>query len=331
MDKQFDTPLMRILHRFTAPGVPERGPEEEPIPQPNWRVAEQPADLHFPGRGIAEHPMLYIGEGCNRMFLVNEGKVIWSYDTGSGWEYDDIWMKKNGNIVFSRMYWAGEVTPDKRLIWRYNAKWGEELHTIQPIDSERVLMVVSGHTPYAVIVNTVTGQTEYRHNVPFEKPGNPHGQFRRFRMTGKNTFLVPYMRLNQVVEYDMDFKPLWEYAIDKPWAAIRLNNGNTLITNEKHILTREVSPDGRTVWEMAMNELPAEYRLHDCQSCVRLKNGNTIFCSRGNDGLSPQLVEVTREKEVVWVLNDWRELGPCTAIQVLDDPGDPEIPGECER
>ena len=51
----------------------------------------------------------------------------------------------------------------------------------------------------------------------------------------------------------------------------------------------------------------------------------------GNRGTTPQLIEVTPDKEVVWVLNDWRELGPSTAVQILDDPGDPEIPGECER
>ena len=328
---KYDTPLMSILDRFTAPQVPARGPEEEALPAPFWRVAESPADDGLPGSGIAQHPMLYIGEGCNRMFVISGGKVIWTYDTGEGWEYDDIWMKKNGNIVFSRMYWAGEVTPEKQLVWRYDARWGEELHTIQPIDSQRVLMVVSGPTPYAVIVNTATGAEEYRHDVPYENAGHAHGQFRRFRMTADRTFLAPYLTRNKVVEYDLDFNPLWEYAIDKPWAAIRLNNGNTLITNEKHALTREVAPDGRTVWEMALSELPEKYRLDDCQSCVRLKNGNTIFCSRGNNGLSPQLVEVTPEKEVVWVLNDWRELGPCTAIQVLDDPGDPEVPGQCER
>ena len=67
------------------------------------------------------------------------------------------------------------------------------------------------------------------------------------------------------------------------------------------------------------------------QTRPRLANGNTIICSRGGNGKGPQLVEVTREKKVVWVLQDWSNLGPATAVQILDDPGIPENPGESEH
>lgn len=320
-----------MLSRFVAPSVPRRGEAEEEIDPPTWRVADRaPEDAAF-ANGIARYPMLYIGEGCNRMFLVKDGEVIWTYDTGKGWEYDDIWMKKNGNIVFTRMHWAGEVTPEKRLVWRKDCDAGEEYHTIQPIGAERVLMAVNAPKPYCMIVNTRTGSVEYRHDIPYENPRWVHGHFRRFRMTDRGTFLVPYLSLNKVVEYDSDFNEIWRYSIDQPWAAVRLKNGNTLINDEYHGLVRKVAPDGRTAWEVSLAELPQKVRLHDCQSCVRLKSGNTILCSRGNGGLSPQMVEVTPQKEVVWCLNDWRQLGPCTAVQILNDPGDPELPGDLQH
>ncbi len=28
------------------------------------------------GNGLAQHPMLYVGENCNKMFLVKDDKVI---------------------------------------------------------------------------------------------------------------------------------------------------------------------------------------------------------------------------------------------------------------
>ena len=34
--------------------------------------------------------MLYVGEGYNKMLLVNKGKIIWTYSTGPGNEYDDV-------------------------------------------------------------------------------------------------------------------------------------------------------------------------------------------------------------------------------------------------
>jgi hypothetical protein len=42
---------------------------------------------------------------------------------------------------------------------------------------------------------------------------------------------------------------------------------------------------------------------------------------RTDDGKGPQLVEVTPDRKVVWVLNDWANFGPATAVQILGDPG----------
>ena len=104
-----------------------------------------------------------------------------------------------------------------------------------------------------------------------------------------------------MIEYDKDFKIIWSYDIKSPWAAIRLHNSNTLITDEKDELTREVDPAGKTVWEFKLADLPPELKFKGCQSCVRLANGNTVFCSRG-DGKNSQLVEITSDKKVVWAM-----------------------------
>jgi hypothetical protein len=77
--------------------------------------------------------------------------------------------------------------------------------------------------------------------------------------------------------------------------------------------------------------VPPEFHFHGSQSCVRLANGNTILCSRGDKGQGSQLIEVTRDKEVVWAMYDWNDFGPATAVQILDEPGVPENPGELQR
>ena len=80
---------MEVLPLFTAANVPAVGPEQIPIDPPNWTVsAAEGAGL--PGKGLAQHSMLYTAEGCNKMFLVNTGKIIWTYSTGKTREYDDI-------------------------------------------------------------------------------------------------------------------------------------------------------------------------------------------------------------------------------------------------
>ncbi|MGD0412636.1 MAG: hypothetical protein ABSC18_13150 [Verrucomicrobiota bacterium] len=320
---------MAQLGRFTAPDVPAMGPAETASPAGRWTNAITPAGL--PGKGLAQHPMLYVGENYTKMFLVNDGKVLWTYQTGPGFEYDDVWMLSNGNILFSRMQYAAEVTPNKEVVWRLDAPNGTEIHTVQPIGLDRVLLVENGQpAPKLLVVNTKTKTVEVDHTL--DPCGGTHAQFRRIRMTAQGTYLAPYLQANKVVEYDKDFNVIWSYNIKSPWAALRLKNGNTLITDEQESLTREVNQKGETVWELKSNELPEAYRFNQApQTCARLAGGNTIFCSRGGAGKGPQLVEVTPDKNVVWVLQDWQDLGDATAVQILDDPGKPEIPGDLQR
>jgi outer membrane protein assembly factor BamB len=332
------TPCMAQLERFTATDVPAMGSDEIKSPAGKWTNAPAPASL--PGRGLAQHPMLYIGENYTKMFLIKAGRVIWTYQTGKGYEYDDVWMLSNGNILFTRMQYVAEIAPDKQVVWRYDCDHSTgtnhtEVHTCQPIGLDKVMFILNGIPPRLMVVNIKTGAVEVNHELPYGQALNPqniHGEFRRARFTAQGTYLVSYLSESKVVEFDKDFNQVWSYPIRSPWAALRLKNGHTLITDEHDNLTREVSQKGETIWEFNNTDLPETYRFSQApQSCTRLANGNTIFCSRGGGGKGPQLVEVTPDKKVVWVLQDWHTLGDATAVQILDDPGIPEIPGESEH
>jgi hypothetical protein len=325
------TPLMNQLRRFSASDVPEIGPSETAVLPLAW---DQPIPANLPGKGLAQHPMLYIGEGYNKIFLVNDGKIMWSYSTGPGWEYDDVWMLSNGNILFTRMQYIAEVTPEKKIVWRYDAPPGTEIHTCQPIGLNKVMFVLNGLPPKLMVVNIKSNRVETEHTLPALSQSDPkvvHGEFRRVRYTAQGTYLVSFLQMGKVIEYNKKFQPIWEYDSKSPWAAIRLKNGNTLITDEQDVVTREVNSRKETVWEVRPSDLPEEYRYQNAQSVTRLANGNTIICSRGGNAKGPQLVEVTPEKKVVWVLWDWHHFGPATAVQILDDPGIPEIPGQSQH
>lgn len=190
--------------------------------------------------------MLYVGEGYNKIFLVDHGKIAWTYSTGGGNELDDIWMLSNGNILYTRMQYVAEITPDKKVVWRYDARKGTEIHTCQPIGFDKVLFVLNGlPAPKLMIVNIQTKQVELERDMPATSTTDPksvHAQFRRVRLTAQGTYLASFLKMNRVIEYDKNFKEIWSYDIQSPWAAIRLKNGNTLITDEDDVLTREVNP-----------------------------------------------------------------------------------------
>jgi Mala s 1-like protein len=296
----------------------------------------------WPGNGLAQHPFLYAGEWdvrkpCQSMFLVRNGRVVWHYSiplrnaAGGIQEFDDATLLSDGNIIFSCMSGAGEISRDKDMVWQYPAPPGTEIHSIQSIGKDRVLLMRNGNPAQAMIFNTASNKLEKTIPIPTAITGT-HGQFRHIRMTPAGTILVGHMSEGKVVEYDLDGNVVWSVKADHAWEAIRLRNGDTLITGDGSKYVREVNPKGAAVWELTQADVP-DIKLGNIQTANRLANGNTVICNwiAGNQNTNQwpgtvQVFEVTREKKVVWALSSWNDpdLGPATSIQLLDEPGTPE-------
>jgi uncharacterized protein YqcC (DUF446 family) len=306
--------------------VPKKGPKEgDPIPLTG---SVTPAD--FPGEGLAQHSMLYAGEGHNVIYLVHKGKVIWTYSTGDGGEIDDVWMLSNGNVLYSRADYLEEITRTKEVVWHYDPPADTETHSLQPIGLDKVLFVQNGQPAKIIVMNKMTKAVEVEHALPETLGVSTHPQFRRIRMTAKGTYLAPFLNLRKVVEYDKDFKEIWNYPVANmgtPWAAVRLHNGNTLIQDEHNKAAREVNSKSEIVWELKLTDIPANVRPSSApQTSDRLANGNTVVY-----GDNVQAVEVNPAKMVVWALQDTANLGPATTAQFLDEPGIPERPGDLQH
>lgn len=286
----------------------------------------------LPGKGMFQHPFLYCGEWQRRstsdqtMHIVRKGKIVWSYTNPLKGELGDCSMLENGNILFSRQFGASEITPDKKIVWNYDAPPGTEIHTTWPVDRDRVLVMQNGNPATVMIINKRSGQIEKSLTLTTRNPQGTHGQFRHVRMTPEGNFLIAHMDLGKVVEYLPDGKEIWSVAAPSAWAAVRLKNGNTLISGNQHGYVREVNRSGETVWEINANDVPS-IPLHTVQEVTRLANGNTLINNWvGNVPQQDwptvvQLIEVTPDKKVVWALRDWTTLGPASSTQLLDQRG----------
>jgi len=330
-----------ILHASAAVAAPEGKSVTTTTTVTDEGVRRLSPDI-LPGKGIRQHDFVYAGEWDTRkanqsIWVVRDGKVVWSYqiplkpESGGIQEFDDVTRLSNGDIVFSRMKGAGRITPDHKLIWNYDAPPGTEIHSIQPIDARRVVIMQNGNPARVLIIDTITGKTEKEIVVPTRTTGT-HGQFRHIRMTKAGTFLLSHMDMNKVSEYDADGKEIWSVAAPGPWAAVRLKNGNTLISGDSHGYAREVNPKGDTVWELTQKDVP-DIRIYNIQEASRLANGNTVICNWCSGGEKQenwphtvQVLEVTPDKKVVWALREWTDpdLGTSSSIQLLDEPGIPE-------
>jgi hypothetical protein len=321
------------------------------------RAADTPADptplspVVLPGHGLAEHPFLYAGEWDTRkplkqsMFIVRDGRIVWQYSMplknarGGIQEFDDATLLSNGNVLFSHMSGATEIGPDQKVVWDYVAPPGTEVHSAQAIDADHVLIMRNGNPAEAMIINTTTNQVEREIPVPTTIT-KTHGQFRHIRMTAAHTILIPHMSEGRVDECDLSGKVIWSVPAVHVWSAIRLKNGNTLLAGDADGYAREVNPAGATVWEFTQADAPG-IKLFNVQTAQRLANGNTVLCCWvANDKKveewpdTVQVLEVTPAKKIVWALRSWSDpadLGPATSIQLLDEPGVPETPGDQQR
>jgi PQQ-like domain len=302
-------------------------------------AAAQNSNSVPPSKGMAKHDFLITGEWDYRrpvqtIFLVRGGKLIWSYDipfkqlSGEMAELGDATMRPNGNIVFSTKVGASEITPEKTIIWNYEAPKGTEIHSIEPIGNHKTLMVINGVPALLKVINIETGVTENEFTLPTGKPG-PHLQFRRVRMTPEGTFIAAHLDSGMVAEYDAKGKSIWSVRVPKPWSALRLKNGNTLITATGNGTVVEVNKKGETVWEFGQKDIPT-LKLYQMQVAIRLENGNTVISNWCVNGIkksedwpvSVQYFEIAPDKKLVWALSQWLDpdLGPGSSIQVLDEP-----------
>jgi len=284
----------------------------------------------LPGKGLAQHDFLYAGEGHDRkIFIVRQGKIVWSYEDPAGrGEISDAVMLSNGNVLFTHQFGVTEITPEKTVVWNYDAPPSHEIHTAIPIGKERVLYIQNGDPALLRVVNIRTNATEKEITLTAKRPSSTHGQFRHARLTDKGTLLVAHMDLNKVVEYDSDGNELWSFPGTNPWGVTPLPNGNVLITDRLQV--REITRHGDCVWSFVPSDVP-DYTFASLQQAWRLPNGNTVINSWINEWTkteenSPggiQAIEVNPEKKVVWALRSWTpptNLGPSTTFQFLDQP-----------
>jgi hypothetical protein len=298
--------------------------------------------------GLKNKSFIMVGEWDTRhpdsqkMTIVKKGKVVWQNlislrpSPGVIQEYDDVALLQNGNIVYAQMSGAGIITPDKKIIWKFDCPKGTETHSCQPIGKDSVLLVLNGNPAKVLIINTATNQTLREIIIPTIST-NTHGQFRHVRWTADKTIMVGLMKEGKVKEFDLYGKELWSVDAQSPWSAMKLKNGDVIISGDAAGYTREVDHSGRIVWELTQADVP--FKLYNTQTANRLANGNTIICNwvGGDKNISDwansvQAFEVTPDKKIVWTLSSWNnpDLGTCTAIQMLTKKGLPD-PNDIQR
>lgn len=277
-----------------------------------------------------------------KVFIVNTaGRVEWEYEPGG--PCNDLWVLPNGNLLFNTGRGVREVTRDKKVVFDYQGspftravkqkdgttksiEGASEIYACQRLANGDTF-IAECNTGRLIEIAPDGGVAKEVRLLPPGKDGG-HLYIRNARKLADGHYLVAHNGEQVVREYDSDGKCIREIqARGGPHSAIRLPNGNTLIScgdlpGGSRIF--EAAPDGRTVWEVTSADLPG-IRLKFMAGLQRLANGNTVFSNwqgHGAFGSGPHLIELTRDKGIVWTFQDHRTMRTISSVQLLDEPGD---------
>ncbi|MCA9170773.1 MAG: PQQ-binding-like beta-propeller repeat protein [Planctomycetales bacterium] len=276
----------------------------------------------------AQHRL--ITQGNDQLVIVGaNGQNEWAMKWGG---IHDIHVQ-DGRVMLQRGA-AGLAEIDletKQVVWSYdsatqngNAGRPVEVHAFQPLGDDRIMIAESG--PGRIIEINRAGELLKEISLKVEHP-HPHTDTRLVRKLNTGNYLVCHEGDGTVREYNGETGDVvWEYPVplfgkreraghgpeaygNKCFAAVRLANGNTLISTGNGHGVIEVTPDKEIVWQIQQHDLP-KITLAWVTTLEVLENGHYVIgnCHAGPG--QPLLIELDpKTKQVVWTFDQFDRLG----------------------
>jgi outer membrane protein assembly factor BamB len=275
------------------------------------------------------HALIAADYSTGRIALIDEaGETVWERRIRA---IHDLHQLPNGNILYQDSFiHLIEVDPETdETVWEYDATTTNrdsderfEIHAFQRLADGTTMIVESG--PGRII--EVDAQGNITHEIALQRDHpDAHSDTRLARKLDNGHYLVCHERDGAVREYDAEGHVVWDYDIplfgreragghgpeafgNQCFAALRLGNGNTLIATGNGHSVIEVTPDQDIAWHLAQHDLEG-ITLAWVTTLQVLPNGNIVIgnCHAGPD--NPQIMEVTRDKQVVWSFHDFDRFG----------------------
>jgi outer membrane protein assembly factor BamB len=285
------------------------------------------------------HTLLAADYSTRRIAIVKpDGSVAWEESIR---DLHDLQRLRNGHILFQRTFQRlVEVDPETgKELWSYdsarmNGNEGKpvEVHAFQRLRSGHTMIAESG--PGRIIEVDRDGKLVKEIKLKLLN-SSTHSDTRLARKLGNGHYLVAHERDGAVREYNGEGTVVWEYEVplfgqeprgghgpeafgNQVFSALRLKNGNTLVATGNGHSILEVTPGKKIVWEVRQRDLPG-ITLAWVTTLQVLPNGNIVFgnCHAGPE--NPQVIEIDREKRVVWAFRDFKLFGNALSNSVVLD------------
>ena len=268
--------------------------------------------------GPIKHRVMAIEYPGRLVEISAEGEKLWEHQTPSLAVMFTV--LPNGHVFFPHggaKRGAQEVDRDHNVVWSYESAAGELLGG-ERLANGNSLLGEGG--PAQALELTPEKQVARTVPVTTSEP-SAHGQIRHLHRLANGNVLFSLEGEGAAREVDASGTKVWEYkGVSKIHEAIRLPSGNTLIGGGDSKRVIEVTPTGEVAWEFNASDAP-ELGLAWIGSVQVLKNGDLLVCNwvGADGGTGVHAFQVTRDKKIVWKLDDHQLLKSATTVTALDD------------
>lgn len=288
---------------------------------------------------IEESTRLVIAaEGGKQVAIADtDGKVLWQHPIK---QVHDVHLLENGNILVNNGWTkVMELNLQGETVWEYDSSKTEgyngekiEIHAFQRLANGNTMVAESGISR----IVEVDADGKLVSEIPLQvKEPHPHRDTRLVRKLDNGDYLVSHEGEERVARYNTSGEVVWNFQVPlfdkqpakghgpegygaKTFSAIVLKNGNYLIATGNGHSVLEVTPEKEIVWHLKQNEIPG-VTLAWVTTLQELPNGNLVIgnCHAGEE--NPQIVEITRDKELVWSWHNWTEFGNALSNSLVVD------------
>jgi hypothetical protein len=267
-----------------------------------------------------------LASGSGLMILSATGEVEWQCPTALT---HDAWLLPNGNIMYADGTSVTELTRDKKIVFQYKSaeKKGGGTYSCQRLDNGNT--VIGENAAGKVLEVDPSGKVVFELQTSPVKAG-AHHNVRMVRKLKNGNYLVCHSGAHVVKEYSPKGEVVLELKTDNiAFSAVRTDKGTTLVGALDKIV--EFDAKGKVVWEFLAKDIPG-VTIRNMTGIHLLANGNIVTgCYSAYDkGKGCGLLEITRDKKLVWSLSNPKLGGSMMAVQKLSADGKP-LPGECLR
>ncbi len=246
--------------------------------------------------------------------LKEDGVVLWEFPNNNG---HDVQLLKNGNVLIVTGE-VQEVSPIKEIVWRAGKPLVQNAEAAQRLENGHTMIADNGQ--HAIIELDENNKEVWRFEVP-NSNNRRQPTMRQVRRLANGNTLICASTLDEVWEVTPAKEIVWKYAVPFPYLAVRLEDGNTLISSgdgygsPKGWYVVEVDKDGKEVWKLGGEGAPPEQQLRFPTGLVRNADGSTWIAEAQNNTIKL----VSKDKRILKSITSPAMRHPCTIV-VVDEP-----------